>query len=514
MNIRAQIGMVLNLDKCIGCHTCSVTCKNVWTNREGMEYAWFNNVETKPGTGYPNDWENQDRWNGGWQRSKNGKIRPKMGSKPFILAKLFANPDLPEIDDYYEPFTFDYEHLQTAPELEASPTARPRSLITGLQMEKVEGGPNWEEILGGEFEKRSADYNFEDVEKEIYGEFENTFMMYLPRLCEHCLNPTCVAACPSGAIYKREEDGIVLIDQEKCRGWRMCVSGCPYKKIYYNWQTGKSEKCIFCYPRIEAGQPTVCSETCVGRIRYLGVVLYDADRIEEAAATAEEEDLYEAQLSVFLDPNDPEVIARAKKDGVPDAWLEAAKHSPVWKMAFDWKVAFPLHPEYRTLPMVWYVPPLSPIQSAAESGMIGVDGAMPDVRSLRIPVKYLANLLTAGKEAPVVLALERMLAMRGYMRAKTIDGVTDNTIAERVGLTGQQIDDMYHVMAIANFEDRFVIPSSHREVGEDAYDVRGSCGFSFGNGCSLGSTDFDLFGAKRKKTVATPTDAFAGGGRS
>ena len=84
-------------------------------------------------------------------------------------------------------------------------------------------------------------------------------MMYLPRLCEHCLNPTCVASCPSGSIYKREEDGIVLIDQDKCRGWRMCVSGCPYKKIYYNWKSGKAEKCIFCYPRIEAGQPTVCS---------------------------------------------------------------------------------------------------------------------------------------------------------------------------------------------------------------------------------------------------------------
>ena len=110
-------------------------------------------------------------------------------------------------------------------------------------------------------------------------QFENTFMMYLPRLCEHCLNPACAAVCPSGAIYKREEDGIVLIDQDKCRGWRMCVSGCPYKKIYYNWSSGKSEKCTFCYPRIEAGQPTVCSETCVGRIRYLGVILYDADRI-------------------------------------------------------------------------------------------------------------------------------------------------------------------------------------------------------------------------------------------
>ena len=115
MKIRAQIAMVLNLDKCIGCHTCSVTCKNVWTSREGMEYAWFNNVETKPGIGYPKDWENQERWNGGWRRKRNGKIEPRIGAKWRVLANIFANPDLPEIDDYYEPFTFDYEHLQTAP---------------------------------------------------------------------------------------------------------------------------------------------------------------------------------------------------------------------------------------------------------------------------------------------------------------------------------------------------------------------------------------------------------------
>ena len=169
MKIRAQIAMVLNLDKCIGCHTCSVTCKNVWTNREGMEYAWFNNVETKPGIGYPKEWENQERWNGGWGRKKNGKIEPRIGSKWRVLANIFANPDLPEIDDYYEPFTFDYEHLQNAPEMKAMPTARPRSLISGERMEKIEWGPNWEEILGGEFAKRSKDYNFEGVQKEMYG---------------------------------------------------------------------------------------------------------------------------------------------------------------------------------------------------------------------------------------------------------------------------------------------------------------------------------------------------------
>lgn len=502
MKVRAQIGKVLNLDKCIGCHTCSVTCKNVWTTRDGVEYAWFNNVETKPGIGYPKDWEDQNKWNGGWVRDSRGRLQPKQGSKWRILANIFANPDLPEIDDYYEPFDFDYDHLKSAPVMQAFPTARPRSKITGERMEKIEWGPNWEEILGGEFAKRSADTNFEGVQKEIYGEFENTFMMYLPRLCEHCLNPTCAASCPSGAIYKREEDGIVLIDQEKCRGWRMCVSGCPYKKVYYNWESGKSEKCTFCYPRIESGQPTVCSETCVGRIRYLGVMLYDADAIERAASTMQEKDLYQAQLNIFLDPNDPKVIAQARADGVPEDWLEAARNSPVWKMAMDWKVAFPLHPEYRTLPMVWYVPPLSPIQNAAEAGKIGHDGDMPDVQSLRIPVRYLANMLTAGEEAPVVSALERMLAMRAYMRAKTVDGVIDEGVAERVGLTGRAIEDMYKIMGLANYEDRFVVPTTHRETLEDAEDIKGGCGFTDGNGCSGGISGTSLFGGGRKKRVS------------
>ena len=497
MRVRAQIGMVLNLDKCIGCHTCSVTCKNVWTSRDGVEYAWFNNVETKPGTGYPTDWENQERWKGGWERTRSGKLQPRQGSKWRILANIFANPDLPEIDDYYEPFDFDYDHLQSAAEMEAFPTARARSQITGERIEKIEKGPNWEEILGGEFSKRGQDCNFEGMQKEIYGEYENTFMMYLPRLCEHCLNPSCAASCPSGAIYKREEDGIVLIDQEKCRGWRMCVSGCPYKKIYYNWSTGKSEKCTLCYPRIESGNPTVCSETCVGRIRYLGVMLYDADRIEEAANVTETKDLYDAQLGIFLDPHDPEIVETARADGIPGDWLKAAQESPIWKMAMEWKVAFPLHPEYRTLPMVWYIPPLSPIQNAAEAGAIGMEGAMPDVRNLRIPLRYLANMLTAGDEEPIALALERMLAMRSYMRSKTQDGVHDEGIAARVGLSGGVIEDMYRIMALADYEDRFVIPTTHREEVEDAYDLRGDYGFTDGNACSTGISSGSLFGGKR-----------------
>ncbi len=149
MKIRSQVGMVLNLDKCIGCHTCSVTCKNVWTSREGMEYAWFNNVESKPGVGFPNDWENQEKWKGGWIRKINGKLQPRIGNRALLLGKIFANPHLPGIDDYYEPFDYDYQNLHTAPEgSKAQPIARPRSLITGQRMDKITSGPNWEEILG------------------------------------------------------------------------------------------------------------------------------------------------------------------------------------------------------------------------------------------------------------------------------------------------------------------------------------------------------------------------------
>ncbi len=262
-------------------------------------------------------------------------------------------------------------------------------------------------------------------------------MFYLPRICEHCLNPSCVASCPSGAMYKREEDGIVLVDQDACRSWRMCVSGCPYKKVYFNWQTGKAEKCTLCYPRLESGQPTVCSETCVGRIRYLGVVLYDADRVEEAASVRVENDLLAAQLSLFLDPNDPAVRVQAEQDGIADDWLEAARRSPVYTLAVEHEVALPLHPEYRTLPMVWYVPPLSPVMSMIEGAgsEADPDDVFPVIDELRIPVKYLANMLTAGNEEPVRLALKRLAAMRSHMRARMLGGEPDPVIADAVGLT-------------------------------------------------------------------------------
>jgi nitrate reductase / nitrite oxidoreductase, beta subunit len=503
MKVRAQFALVFNLDKCIGCHTCSVTCKNVWTNRKGVEYAWFNNVESKPGVGFPQHWEDQEKWNGGWELNK-GKLQLKSGSKVKRLLNIFANPDMPEIDDYYEPFTYNYAHLQNAPLSEAAPTARPISQITGDVMEKITWGPNWEDDLAGEFSKRSKDKNMEIANKEMYGEFENTFHMYLPRICNHCLNASCIASCPSGSIYKREEDGIVLVDQDKCRGWRMCVSACPYKKVFYNWESGKAEKCTGCYPRVESGMPTVCSESCVGRIRYNGIMLYDADRIEEMASMPDSQDLYEAQRSIFLDPNDPEVIAAARKEGINDDMLEAARKSPIWKMAMDWKIAFPMHPEFRTLPMVWYVPPLSPVQSKIDQGVLptGPDGVIPVAGTMRLPVQYLANLLTAGEEAPIESALNRLIAMRSYMRSINVDGVADTTALDAAGLTEEQATEMYRYLAIANYEDRFVLPTGHEEVRlDDALAHQGQNGFTFGNNSSSGVSKITLFPRRRKEST-------------
>src|SRR6478735_257534 len=199
MKVMAQMAMVMNLDKCIGCHTCSVTCKQAWTNRSGVEYVWFNNVETRPGQGYPRRYEDQEKWRGGWTLNKRGRLALKGGGRLRKLLTIFSNPTLPGLDDYYEPWTYDYDTLINAPLQEHTPVARPKSLISGKDM-KIEWSANWDDDLGG-----SPDH------------------------------------------------GIVLVDQDRCRGWRQCVSGCPYKKIYFNHRTGKAEKCTFCFPRIEVG---------------------------------------------------------------------------------------------------------------------------------------------------------------------------------------------------------------------------------------------------------------------
>jgi nitrate reductase / nitrite oxidoreductase, beta subunit len=484
MRVMAQMGMVMNLDKCIGCHTCSVTCKQAWTNRAGMEYVWFNNVETRPGQGYPRRYEDQETWRGGWTLNSRGRLKLRAGGRVRKLLGIFASPVQPKLADYYEPWTYDYRTLIDAPLGDDFPVARPKSLITGEDT-KITWSANWDDDLGGVSEQGHLDPIVQRVRREsedkIKFAFEQTFMFYLPRICEHCLNPSCMASCPSGAIYKRAEDGIVLVDQDRCRGWRQCVTGCPYKKIYFNHKTGKAEKCHLCYPRIEVGLPTVCSETCVGRLRYLGLFLYDADRVTAAAATPNEKDLYAAQLDLILDPNDPQVVAAARQQGIPADWLDAARRSPVYALAKTYKVALPLHPEYRTMPMVWYIPPLSPIVDLLRDQ--GHNAESPDVlfgaiRALRIPLEYLAELFTAGDVGEIERVLTVLASMRAHMRNITLEQPQDDSIAASVGMTDMSMREMYRLMAIAKYDERYVIPKAHVEQAHELEEL----------GCSL---DFD-----------------------
>lgn len=483
MKIKAQFGMVMNLDKCIGCHTCSVTCNNTWTNRPGAEYMWWNNVETKPGVGYPQEWENQDTHKGGWEL-RNGKVELKAGGRLSKLLNIFYNPNMTGIDDYYEPWTYNYDHLIKSPRKDHQPVARPKSLLTGDFID-LKWGPNWEDDLAGVYETGKRDPNMNQVDAQVISDFDQAFMMYLPRICEHCINPSCVSSCPSGAIYKRDEDGIVLVDQDACRSWRFCTTGCPYKKTYFNWKTNKAEKCTFCFPRIENGQPTVCSETCVGRLRYIGIVLYDADKVTAAASVPDDKDLYEAQLGVFLDPNDPEVIKEARAQGIPEDWLEAAKKSPVYKLAVQHKVALPLHPEYRTMPMVWYIPPLSPIinQFGGQIDHLDPNVVFPTIDQFRIPIQYLANLLTAGDTEVIKRVLRKMVAMRTYMRSHNLKKPFDDQVLAAAGLDQESAIELYELSAIAKYNDRYVIPKSHRENAGDMYAAQGSTGYDFMESC-------------------------------
>ncbi|WP_226023836.1 4Fe-4S dicluster domain-containing protein [Halomicrobium salinisoli] len=287
-----QVAMVLDLNKCIGCQTCTMACKTLWTEGEGREYMYWNNVETKPGEGYPRGWEEKG---GGWQSAERSERSPG---------------EIPSQEDYGEAWEFNHSEIFYD---ESDEPLRP-------QGDDPEWGPNWDEDQGA-------------------GEYPNSYYFYLPRICNHCTHPTCVEACPRKAVYKREEDGIVLIDQERCRGYRYCVEGCPYKKVYYNAVTKTSEKCVFCFPRLEGEgadgevHPPACASECPPQLRLVG----------------------------YLDDED----------------------GPIYKLVEEYGVALPLHPEFETAPNVYYVPPYAPPQHSGDGETIDVE---------RIPRTYLEEL--------------------------------------------------------------------------------------------------------------------------
>lgn len=485
MNVRAQISSVFHLDKCIGCHTCSIACKNLWTDRKGVEYMWWNNVETKPGTGYPTQWEDQHHYNGGWETT-GADLHLKMGGKTASLSRIFHNPDLPTMDDYYEPFTYKYQDLTNAPAGSDQPTARPVSMVSGKPM-NIAAGPNWDDDLSGSNLYAANDpgvVQLSDEEQQQMFAIEKMVMFYLPRICNHCLNAGCVAGCPSGAIYKRGEDGIVLINQDKCRGWRMCVSACPYKKTYYGWASGKSEKCILCYPRQEAGEAPACFHSCVGKIRYLGVLLYDADRIEQTAKRSDPE-LVAAQRDMILNPHDPAVEKAALASGVAPQILAAAKKSPTYRFVKEWGLALPLHPEFRTLPMLFYVPPLLPVISNDKSGAQQLaDDFFSSLEKARLPVKYLAGLFTAGNEEAIKEVYRKLIAVRIQRRMTTVGDIAEQEVDRArtvAGIDSDMIEAIFRMTALSNIKQRIVIPPLLREqaiaAGSDPEEHKQGMGF-------------------------------------
>jgi len=261
---KKQFAAVFDINKCIACQTCTLACKTTWTSGKGQEYMLWNNVESKPYGFYPLAWD--------------VKLLEKLGPQPWKGG-------------VYEGRTL---------------------------FEAAEAG---ERVLG--WRPDDLDYTYPNVgEDDCAGVIQNgadlqvphlTWFFYLARICNHCTYPACLASCPRGAIYKRPEDGIVLLDQGRCRGYQECVKACPYKKVFYNPLTGTSEKCIACFPKIEMGEQPQCFVNCIGKIRFAGFV--------------------------STPPN-------------------AHADNPIDYLVHIRKIALPLFPQFGLEPNVYYIPPV------------------------------------------------------------------------------------------------------------------------------------------------------------
>ena len=220
-------------------------------------------------------------------------------------------------------------------------------------------------------------------------------------------------------------------------------------------------------------------------------MLYDADAFLAAAAVEDPKDLLEAQRDCFLDPFDPAVQQAARAAGIDEEWLEAARLSPIWKLAMTYRVALPLHPEYRTMPMVWYIPPLSPVLDAVQNSggdEVSADDVFHAVTDLRIPMEYLASLFTAGDADVVAGVLLKLAAMRSYMRGLTLDGTADTALLDAVGMTPEGMADLYRLLAVAKYEDRYVVPARARRDAQELEELADSaaCSLDVDGGPGMG----------------------------
>jgi DMSO reductase family type II enzyme iron-sulfur subunit len=298
----SQLAMVFDLNKCLGCQTCTVGCKTQWTRGPGMEAMWWNIVSTIPGRGTP-----RDAFDHGGGYSDGHPVPGRVPGKR----------------EWGEAWDFDYERVffrsggtddttddASSTNNEKEDYLRPREADGG----SPEWGPNWDEDLGG-------------------GEYPHSYFFYLPLVCMNCEKPACLEACPRDAIYRREEDEVVLVDEARCHGYRFCMEACPYKRIYFNQQRVIAQKCISCYPRLEAGVAPACVRQCPGRVRHVG----------------------------HLDDPDSHISKLVKK----------------------WKVALPLRPDFEVKPRVFYVPPTMPL-AFDEHGEFDDDASRFPLEELRV----------------------------------------------------------------------------------------------------------------------------------
>jgi len=292
-----QFAFVFNINRCIACQTCTMACKSTWTFSEGQEYMWWNNVETKPYGGFPHNWDARvlellEQANPGgqvWDASVRGPGAP-YGTFQGMTVFEAAAKDGKETAVGYAPTDADWVAPNIWEDTAVGPPGRPGAFDTA----------------GSRLPEHTP------------------WFFYLQRICNHCSYPACLAACPRNAIYKRPEDGIVLIDQKRCRGYRKCVEACPYKKSMFRVTTRTSEKCVACYPRIEGKDPlsdgvpmeTRCMAACVGKIRLQGLV-------------------------------------KIARDGT---WVED-RANPLYFLVHVEKVALPLYPQFGTEPNGFYIPP-------------------------------------------------------------------------------------------------------------------------------------------------------------
>lgn len=300
-----QLAWVFDLNRCIGCQTCSVACKVLWTQEAGTEAMWWCSVNTQPGRGTPRDWA---QMGGGFDADGN-----------LVLGRA------PTSEEWGDAWSFNWQEVYSSGKGQTA-FLRPDGAPAW--------GMNWDEDQGA-------------------GEYPNAYFFYLPRICNHCTRPSCLEACPNQAVYKRSQDGLVLRDEERCRGTQACIRACPYKKIYFNAARRVAQHCIGCFPRLEKGVAPACVRQCAGRAAFVG----------------------------FLDD----------------------EGSAVHKLVRRWGVALPLHAEWGTEPNVFYVPPLSPHR-------IRPDGSL-DETERRIPIKDLEALFGPGV-GDAVRRLEAEIARR------------------------------------------------------------------------------------------------------